>query len=270
MARSPRDLALLLSVLTASDPRLPLSHDPPDLSGIGPVAAGRRIAWLGDWGGALPVEPGILSLCEVALDVLADLGATVAPVPPPFPAERLWSAWTTLRSAALAAKHGPLYGDPDHASRLKSEAVWEIERGLSLSAMDVHAASVARSEWFVALAVLFERFDALALPAAQVWPFPADWRWPRDVAGRAMDSYHRWMEIMVPVSLAGIPCLAVPAGFGTAGLPMGLQICARKGADSYLLRIGQAYHEATDWPGRRPPPEPTTQPVRTPPGGPRA
>jgi amidase len=255
MARSPRDLALLLSVLAARDPRLPVSLDPPVLSAIDPQAAGRRIGWLGDWGGALPVEPGILSLCEAALGSFAGLGARVEPVRPPFPVERLWSAWTTLRSAAVAAKYRTLHADTDRRARLKPEAVWEIERGLALSAMDVHAASVARSEWFAALATLLERFDVLALPAGQVWPFPVGWRWPQEVAGRAMDTYHRWMEVMVPVSLAGVPCLAAPAGFGAAGLPMGLQLFARRGADRALLQLGQAYHEATDWPSRRPPPD---------------
>jgi amidase len=69
-----------------------------------------------------------------------------------------------------------------------------------------------------------------------------------------MDSYHRWMEAVVPVSLAGLPCLALPAGFGEAGLPTGLQLFGPQGADRRILRLGQAYHRCTDWPGRRPPP----------------
>ena len=48
---------------------------------------------------------------------------------------------------------------------------------------------------------LFERYDALALPTAQVWPFPAEWRWPQTIGGRAMDTYHRWMEVVIYATL---------------------------------------------------------------------
>jgi amidase len=57
---------------------------------------------------------------------------------------------------------------------------------------------------------------------------------------------------MVPASLAGLPAVAMPAGFGANGLPMGLQLIGPQGGDGALLRLAQAYHEATEWPGQRP------------------
>jgi amidase len=119
--------------------------------------------------------------------------------------------------------------------------------------MQVHAASVIRSDWFARAAELFDTYDALALPTAQVWPFAMDLTWPREVAGQAMDTYHRWMEVMIPASLTGLPAVAVPAGFGAQGLPMGLQLIGRRGADADLLELAQGYHAATGWPARRPP-----------------
>jgi amidase len=68
-----------------------------------------------------------------------------------------------------------------------------------------------------------------------------------------MDTYHRWMEVVVPVSLAGVPCVTVPAGFGAAGLPIGLQLFGPKGSDARLLALAEAWHDATDWPAARPP-----------------
>jgi len=61
------------------------------------------------------------------------------------------------------------------------------------------------------------------------------------------------MEVVIPVSLAGLPALALPAGFGAAGLPMGMQVFGPAGADARILALGQSYHRATDWPARRPP-----------------
>ncbi len=250
MGRTVEDVARLLETLAGPDPRVPhgiLAE--PYAEGLDVEMAGCRIGWLGDWGGAFPTEAGILPACEAALATFHDLGCSVVPVAPPFPADALWESWTTLRSWAVAARLGPLL-DAHGRDRLKPEAVWEVERGLALDAMEVHRASVVRSAWYACLAGLFEHHDALALPAAQVWPFPADRRWPREIAGRAMDTYHRWMEVVVPVSLAGLPCLAVPAGFGAAGLPTGIQVFGPRGADRAILRLGQAYHRATDWPER--------------------
>ncbi|NUB44081.1 amidase [Fertoebacter nigrum] len=254
MARNVEDMARLLETLSQPDAADPHSRPTePFAEGLDRDVKGMAIGWLGDWGGAYAMEPGILDTCGNALKTLADLGCHVEDVPPPFPAAKLWEAWITLRSWAVAARLGPLYAHAPHRALLKPEAIWEIERGNAFSAMQVHRASVVRSEWFTALASLFTRFDALVLPAAQVWPFPKDWRYPETIGTTGMDTYHRWMEVVIPVSLVGLPALAAPAGFGTNGLPMGVQIFGPRGADRALLQLGQAYHRATDWPGRRPP-----------------
>ena len=251
MARSPEDLALLLGVMGGPELRQPYERDVSDLTLEG-GAKGARIAWLGDWGGDFPYEEGIAPLCEAALAVLAEQGAVVEPLVAPFDRELLWHSWTTLRSWAMAAQLGPLLDAPETRDHLKPEAVWEIEQGRALSALEVHRASEIRSDWYRAAVGVFEDYDALALPTAQVWPFPIEWEWPREVAGQAMDSYHRWMEVMIPASLAGLPAVAMPAGFGEGGLPMGVQLIGPRGGDGALLRLAAAYHEATDWPGQRP------------------
>jgi amidase len=83
---------------------------------------------------------------------------------------------------------------------------------------------------------LFTIYDALALPTAQVWPFDVSLDFPRAINGTVMDTYHRWMQISVPASLAGLPVTTIPAGTGGPdGLPMGLQLLGRRGNDASLL-----------------------------------
>lgn len=250
MARSPEDLALLLDVLSGPDPRQPLGKS------VTPVGAptvidlsGTRIGWLGNWGGAFPYEPGVLETCQSALRVFADLGAEVEELEPPFEAGRIWDSWITLRSWSVAAGLLPF---TDRRAMLKDSAQWELARGLALSAMDVHHASVTRTEWFRRAVTLFQDYDALILPAAQVWPFEVETPYPTEIAGSLMDTYHRWMQVVTPVSLLGLPCLSAPAGFGENGLPMGVQIFGQRGSDARLLSIGAAYHAATRWPQKRP------------------
>ena len=254
MARNVEDIARFLAVMAGENPEVPFGRrSEPYADMLATDMRGKRIGWLGDWGGAYQTEPGVLDLCEAALRVFEDQGAIVEPVAAPFPASDLWQAWTTLRAMLNAGAKGALYADAAKRALLKPETQWEVEQGLSLSAAAIHAASVIRSRWYTTVARLFQTYDALVLPSAQVWPFPEDWRWPKAINGVAMDTYHRWMEVVIPVSLAGLPALALPAGFGANGLPMGMQMFGRAGADAKILAMGQAYHLATDWPGKRPP-----------------
>ena len=255
MGRTVEDVARLLSVQAGENPEVPFGRLNEDFAAKLRIdMRGKRIAWLGDWGGAYQTEPGILPLCEAALQVFADMGATVEAIAPPFPAEKLWQAWTTLRAMLNAGGMKALYDDPKKRAQIKPESLWEIEQGRGLTAQAVYEASTIRSRWYAHAARLFERYDAVVLPTAQVWPFPVEWRWPQAINSVAMDTYHRWMEVVIPVSLIGLPALSVPVGFGANGLPMGMQIAGPMGADARVLAMGQAYHLATDWPNKRPAP----------------
>ncbi len=255
MARTVEDIANLLTVQSGPNPATPFCLPAQPFADLLHTSLkGKRLAWLGDWGGAYPLESGIAELCETALHTFTTLGASVEPLPPPFPAEKLWQSWTTLRAMLNSNAKRSLYDNPAKRAQLKPETLWEIEQGLSLSADAVYAASEIRSRWYAHAAKLFDRFDAVLMPSAQVWPFPTDWRWPQSINGKAMDTYHRWMEIVVPVSLIGLPSLNIPVGFGANGLPMGMQLVTRFGTDAQTLAMGQQYHMATDWPAKRPPP----------------
>ena len=235
MARTAADLALLLSVQAGADPRQPLSGGLPDLSADRrPCDRPARIGWLGDLGGHLATETGILDAGLRALEAIPE--TEVEPADLGFDAERLWQSFVVQRQAGVAGKYAPLFDDPTTRDLLKPEMQWEIEQGKRLSALDLIAAGEIRTGWHLRLAQLFARFDFLALPAAQVWPFPVEWRWPRAIAGRTMDSYHRWMECVVPGTLSGCPVLALPAGFRD-GLSTGVQIIAPYGREDELIAL---------------------------------
>ena len=256
MARTVTDLAWLLSVIAGYDTRAPLAlaEDPRIFrEPLQRDMAGARLAWLGDWGGHLPFEPGVLECCRANFAAFESIGCVVEEAVPKFDAETLWQAWIVLRPWLTLSSLGALYADPATRAQLKPEAQWEVECGLRLSAEAVLRASEVRSAWYTAVLELFERFDALLLPSAQLFPFDAEWRWPREIAGRSMDTYHRWMEVVIGATMASLPAISVPAGFSAGGLPMGMQLIGRPRADVAVLQLAFAYEEATRWVQRCPP-----------------
>jgi len=255
MARHVGDLALLLSTQAGYDARAPLSlGEDPGLFArdLATDVSGRRVGWLGDLEGYLPTEPGVLEACEAGLGRLADIGCEVEPARLPTPPEAVWETWLVWRKVLVAARLAPYLADPAHRDRVKPEAQWEHDQGREVSAGAFMAASVERTAFFQGLLKLFEPFDVLALPSAQVWPFDKTQRWPQEIRTSrgvvAMDSYHRWMEVVIYATLAGLPAISVPTGFGPGGLPMGLQLIGRPRGDLEVLRLAFMYEQAIgDW-----------------------
>lgn len=246
MGRSVADVAQLLATQAGPDTRAPLSiAEAPDpfANDLSADTQGLRIGWIGDWQGYLPMESGVLDVCEQGLRRLKAIGCAVESVTPDFDPARLWRCWNTLRHWAVAGKLAPLHANSDTRAQLKPEACWEIEHGLALSALDIHRANVERSAWYQCLRGLFEQFDVLAMPSAQVFAFDVDTHWPAEIAGHTMDTYHRWMEVVIGPSLAGVPAMNVPAGFDAQGRAMGLQLIGPHRADLDVLRLAAAYEK---------------------------
>ena len=258
MARSVRDLARLLATQSGHDPRQPLSlHGTLDVSGlqyIPEALQGLRVGWLGDLGGHLAVEDGILDVCEDALAAMQNAGARVEPMAPGFDPQALWETWLVWRRALVGPKVAALLKLPGAREQIKPEALWEHEHSLALGYTDFQLASQRRTHFYHHLLQVFETVDVLALPVAQVWPFPIDWRWPQQIGNRAMDTYHRWMECTIYATLAGLPAISLPAGFHPhKPWPMGIQLIGKPQGDLALLQVAASYEAVRqDWLQRRP------------------
>lgn len=251
LGRTVADLAMLLSVQAGEDARSPFSlgDDPAVFAqSLERDWKGARIGWLGDLGGALPMEPGVMETCAKALKAFETAGMTVEEARLTEPAADMWQTAVTLRHWSLGSDLQAFYDDPAKRAQMKPEAIWEVEGGMKLTGPQLAAASAGRTRIYEAFAAAFEKYDFLILPSAQVFPFPVAEHWPTQIAGRAMDSYHRWMEVTLPATMAGLPALAVPAGFGGPHrLPIGLQIIGPRHADLAVLQVGHAYEKASPW-----------------------
>ncbi len=254
MGRNSEDTIRLLHSVAGYDSAQPLTlrdellafeeFQAPELSGL-------KIGWMGSYEGYLNTEPGVLELCEASLASLIKEGAIVETCKPQYEMDRLWQTWLTLRHWT---RHGAraLYDDPESRRLLKPEAIWEIEGSFETSGADIYTAGIARADWFRALGALFDEYDFLILPTSQVFPFSKDIHWPESINGVQMDTYHRWMEVVIGATLAGLPVVNVPVGFDRQGRPMGMQVMGRFGDDQKVLEFSMAYERVTDHLDRRP------------------
>ena len=254
MGRNTEDTVRLLHSIAGHDPAQPLTlrDELPapevfrarDLPGL-------RIGWMGSYEGYLATEPGVLELCETSLGGLTREGAIVESCQPQYDMDRLWQTWLTLRHWTRHSMRA-LYDDPETRRLLKPEAIWEIEGSFGTTAADIYQAGIARAAWFRALGSLFDEYDFLVLPTSQVFPFSKENHWPQTIDGVQMDTYHRWMEVVIGGTLAGLPVVNLPVGFDQRGRPMGMQVMGRMGEDQKVLEFAMAYERVTDHLARRP------------------
>ena len=248
MGRTVDDVALLLSVIGQPDPRTPAWTSGPVEPPAETSLRSLRVGWAPTLGGRIPVEPEVLEVLERAVAVFAAEGADVVEACPDL--DGATDAFLTLRAAEFEADWGDaLARDPED---FNDRITWNIERGRELSGRAVMRAQEQQTRTIRAGAAFFAEFDVLLSPVAQVEPFPVELDYPRAVAGHAQQHYLDWMRAATAITMLGVPAISVPAGFTSTGLPIGLQIASRLGADHRLLGIARAFETITDFGSRAP------------------
>ncbi|WP_053385051.1 amidase [Leucobacter celer] len=251
MARETTDLALLMTVLSGPDPSVPTSIQETGVDfqvGLRRGVAGLRIGWSPDVGLGMPVDPEVVALAERSLAVFAEAGAVVEEASPDISE----ADYVFRQTRAFDYEFG--WGElvRAHPDQVKHEVLENVAAGTRQSAADLHELTRARTRLENRTREYFERYDLWITPTAQVLPFPAEQRWPAEIAGHRMGDYLDWMRSVCVVSGMSVPALSVPAGFSKSGLPVGIQLVAPQGADALLLRAAYAYEERTRWPRMHP------------------
>lgn len=247
MARNVEDLALLLSVMAGPDDRAPQAlrepgalFAPPPTGSMARSLVGARVAISTDLGGAFEVDGEVAWLVEASAQVFAELGAQVSPGHPDLDVAD--DTFRTLRAWHLHAKFGRLLAE--HPGSFKQSLADNIRLGESLTGADVARAYTQRTTLSERMRAFFTSYDVLVLPVSQVPPFPADQEFPTEINGRPMASYLDWMRAAYLITVTGCPAISVPAGHTSSGLPVGIQIVARHGAERELLEVAAAFQAA--------------------------
>jgi amidase len=251
MARTVADVALLMSVAAGPEPTAPASipeagnvfdlpefrldaQHSPDLTGI-------RVGFSTDLDGLLPVETEVAEIVGRTANVFTDLGTQVDGVIPDLTdADEVFGV---RRALDFVGSWGGLY--EAHPDMIKGSVVWNIRKGLELTGAEVASSESARARLHTEVGRFFDDHDVLVLTTCQVLPFDAGIEYPTEINGVTLSNYLDWMRALCLVSATGCPAISVPAGFSASGLPVGVQIVAKPGADVELLRIAHAFEAAT-------------------------
>jgi len=241
MARNVADVALLLDVMAGYDARDPMSLDDPAIS-FEENALKRqvppRIAFSADLG-VTPVDPEVAQICEGAAMRFSELGAIVEHGHPDF--SGLQEVFQVHRAMSYAASFGPLL--EANRSIFKPEIVWNVEKGLALTADEIMAAMVTRSQIYERAQRFFAQTDLILTPATVVPPYPVEQRYVERLGNHEFSNYIEWCSIAYAFTVIGAPALSIPCGFTQSGLPVGLQIVAAPRQEARLLSAALAFEE---------------------------
>ncbi len=256
LARTVADTALMLETMTGAHPSDPHSVNRPRLDlveaaqGQGDLQ-GLKIAWRPLLGNTV-IAAQVRALCEAALQAFAELDAQVVEMPDDF--EHAEQLWLTLNGAYRLAQFGRHL--EKHRAVMDPSLVAQLERAADYSAQELYRAIFMRTRLYRQVQGWFEHADIVATPtlARTALPIDHDFFDAVEIDGRPVDTMRRaWYPYTLPFNLTGNPAISIPCGWDSEGLPVGLQLIGRLGADALLLRAAALFEKLRPWADRRPP-----------------
>jgi len=267
-ARSARDLAVLMDVISGHDPRDATSvnrQDAPCAEGIDRPIRGLRVGIPKQWFGE-GLSAGVKAVVEKAIQELVSLGCECVEIDLPMSEQAIPAYYVIAPAEAssnLSRFDGVRFGH--RASQYKDLAeLYERSRGegfgpevkrrilmgsyvLSHGYYDAYYLQAQRVRRLIAndFERAFAQCDVIAGPVAPTTAFPLGSFGADPVQMYLADLY------TIPVNLAGLPALSVPAGFD-AGMPVGLQLIGPWWQEARLLQTAHAFQSTTDWHTQRP------------------
>ena len=279
MAKSAEDCAAMLTHMTGPD----LDHDSTSLDvrkvdymaalaqpRAGATAdkplAGLRVGLPAEFFGA-GLSADVNATVQAALKQLSDMGATLVDISLPRTELSIpvyYIIAPAEASSNLSRFDGVRYGHrakdyddlADMYQKSRSEGFGpEVQRRiligtyvLSHGYYDAYYLKAQKIRRLIAqdFQAAFQQCDVIAGPVAPTVAWGIGEKSNDPVANYLADIF------TLSTSLAGLPGMSIPAGFGAGTMPVGLQLVGNYVPESTLLQTAHSYQQATDWHQRRP------------------
>ena len=257
LTRTVEDAALALDVLAGRDTRDPFSLlDKPNFAkALGRSIKGWKIAYSPDFD-VFPIEEAVASTVRSAVPSFQEAGASVEQVRVGIKRSQreLSDVWTRLImplniSGIEGLKESGIDLLKDHPDDLPPEYRRWLEVGYGMSVMDVWEDQIARTEVYDAIESVLAEHDLLVTPTLACMPVKnaedGNTVGPREINGVEVDPLIGWC-LTYFANFSGHPAASIPAGQHD-GLPVGLQIIGRLGADEDVLAASAAFERVKPW-----------------------
>ncbi len=249
LARSVRDAALMLSVVAGPAPADDMTYpgppteryleavrEPLDLRGL-------RVAWSADLD-MMPVDEDVRAVFAAAVEVFAGFGCELVEAAPRTGEPT--QLWNSIALPEGFSSEGPLLATSRGLMAPGTADI--IEAGQGVTAGEYVDALHEKARYTRVWAEFFEQYDLLLTPTMQLTAFGVGLETPSEIEGRPVDPFFDdWCTSVVPANLTGMPATSVPAGFGTGGLPVGLQIMGPRWSDALTLRAAAVFERELGW-----------------------
>jgi amidase/aspartyl-tRNA(Asn)/glutamyl-tRNA(Gln) amidotransferase subunit A len=259
ISRTVDDSALMLSVMSGSNPRDPFSlpDSPIDLSVVPDIdLRGLRIAYTPDMGG-FPVDNEVAEVVKKSLEHFTRAGAIVEEVKIKLPVSPLELSHLWVRLMALLYRDGftgfkeigyDLLGE--HQSSLTPIFMKSLLAVNDQSALNSREDQRIRTKVYDAINDAFAGFDFLLSPTLAISPVKnlpnGETKVPTHINGVEIEPAIGWCLTFL-INFTGHPAASVPCGFTESHLPVGLQIIGKRHADDKVLALSKAFEKISPW-----------------------
>jgi aspartyl-tRNA(Asn)/glutamyl-tRNA(Gln) amidotransferase subunit A len=252
LARSVTDAAILLGVVTGSDPLDPTSsaHRVEDFVAalrkpLRKFRLGRPREYFWE-----KLDGEVRRMTEAAVRDMEKRGATVREISLPHLSEATDAA-ANISLAEARYVHETAGYFPAHAHEYSEEVRQRMDAGGKVLATQYLAGLDVQKRVRAEFEAEFQEVDAIVAPTAPV-PAPPIGTEYVEVDGEQIGVRAALVGMNRPANFTGHPAISVPCGFTREGLPVGLQLIGRSFDESTLLRIAFAYEQAHEWRSRHP------------------
>jgi aspartyl-tRNA(Asn)/glutamyl-tRNA(Gln) amidotransferase subunit A len=250
MARTVRDLAILLGIMSGVDPRDPHTKDVavPDYTKalVGNIK-GIRVGLPGNYFFD-DIQPAVGDAVTEAIKRLERLGARIVPVTVPG-IDGILDSWLPIAIAEAATYHqhslrakGDLYGD---------DVRFLLEAGELTLATTYINAQRARLAWKSSLKDAMRNIDVMVTPTMPNTAMKVGETISK-IGAREESVFAVSARFCAPFNMSGLPAASIPCGFAPNGLPIGLQIVGKPFDEETVLKLSHAFESDSDFHLKRP------------------
>ncbi len=244
MARNPFDMSLLLDVIVGKHEYDPMSFNLEGTFSKSEINLNDlkiiKLGWLKDLNKSLLFEKGIISLCEKSLSKIEKIGVNILQHElTEISSNDMWDHWINLRAYLMYSSLIQMEGL--NINEVNFPSKWEYEKGKNITEGEIKKGLEFIKKSSPKIDMLFQSYDFLVLPSAQIFPFDKNISYPKTIEDHPLDTYHRWMEVTILASIFQLPSISIPIGFNDRGLPMGMQIIAPRGNDLKLIAFAKKF-----------------------------